>query len=613
MVREIQTGSRRIGVNFNEKQAEILLWAPGCSKVRLKIEELAMHIDLQQEEYGYWSLKTGLLQPGQHYFFELSKDDQLLYRPDPASLHQPSGVHGASMASDLKQFVFSDDQWIGIPPDEYVIYELHVGTFTAKGDLLSVIAKLDHLIGLGITAIEIMPVAAFPGERNWGYDGVFPFAVQHSYGGPEALQQLVDACHARGLSVILDVVYNHVGPEGNYFSDFAPYFTDKYQTPWGKAINFDDSYADGVRHYYIENVLMWLRDFHIDALRLDAVHAIKDLSATHILADIKAHVALLNRQSRQQHYLIVECDLNDPEFINPLEKGGFGMDAQWIDEFHHALRIAAGQEPTGYYADFNGVCHLAKAYQDAYVYDGLYSEERKKTFGKKAFENPGNQFVVFSQNHDQVGNRMLGERSGVLYSKEMQQLLAGAIMVSPFIPMLFMGEEWGETNPFLYFVHHGEPDLIEAVRQGRKAEFEAFHSQGEAPDPQDEGTFQQSKIQWELVNEESHRSILEFYKTIIRFRKANPVLQHLDRKKLKAEALANRNCLVLNRWHNGHQLLCFLNFSSQIQEINFSDHSQWHVEIDSSAPEYGGQQGSTIKNEILWLQPESILICTKNV
>ncbi len=333
---------------------------------------------------------------------------------------------------------------------------------------------------IGVNAIELMPVVQFPGSRNWGYDGVFPFAVQHSYGGARGLQTLVDICHQKGIAVVLDVVYNHLGPEGNYLGAYGPYFTDKYNTPWGNALNFDDAWCDGVRQFFIENVLMWFRDFHVDALRLDAVHAIKDFSAVHILREIKMHVNQLTKETGRTHHLIVELDLNDPKFINPLEEQGFGMDAQWIDEFHHALRVTATGESTGYYSDFTGISHLAKAYQDAYVYDGQYSPHRFKKFGLKAENHPGQQFIVFSQNHDQVGNRMLGERTSQLVSLEMQKLMAGAVLVSPYLPMLFMGEEYAEPNPFLYFVSHTDPDLVEAVRKGRKAEFAAFHALGEA-------------------------------------------------------------------------------------------------------------------------------------
>ena len=613
MVKEISSAERKIGVNFRADTAEILVWAPAAEKVTLIIPQLERRDELLREEHGYWGLQTSWLEEGMPYWFELQKGSNKLLRADPASLLQRDGVHGPSLAFNVNNYPFADKNWKGIPLHEYIIYEIHVGAFTPAGTFAAIVNQLDYLIELGITAIELMPVASFPGNRNWGYDGVFPFAVQESYGGPIGLQHLVDACHAKGIAVILDVVYNHFGPEGNYFADFGPYFTDKYQTPWGSAINFDDAYADGVRHFFMENVLMWFRDFHIDALRLDAVHAIKDLSAQHILAEIKAQVERLNATVGKRHYLIIECDLNNPQFLHPLSKNGYGMDAQWMDDFHHALRVTAGQKRTGYYSDFNGIAHLAKSYQHAYVYDGLFSEARQQTFGSSAEFNESEQFVVFSQNHDQVGNRMLGERSAQLYSFSMQKLIAGAVLVSPFVPLLFMGEEWGETNPFLYFVSHSDPELIKAVRKGRAAEFEAFQEEGEAPDPQDEHTFIQSKLQWGLLSTLPHQQLFVFYKALLRLRKTHPVLKSLNRKELKVEVFTEQNCLILHRSADHKEMKCFLNFSSQVQEIPFPDFQNWQKILDSNEPIFGGESESYFmhENQILVLQPECILIYTK--
>jgi maltooligosyltrehalose trehalohydrolase len=610
MVKNIDIHKRQIGVNFNAQHAEVWVWSPFATQVTLKLKASDLKLDLQPQSYGYWYLETDQLKAGQAYQYELTIDGETQLKTDPASLLQLDGVHGASNIVDLKAYPFKDRQWKGIPLANYLIYELHVGTFTADGNFKAIEERLQHLLALGITAIELMPVAAFSGDRNWGYDGVFPFTVHAGYGGPNELQRLVDACHQKGLAVILDVVYNHLGPEGNALPAFGPYFTDKYHTPWGEAINFDDAYCDGVRHYFIENMLMWFRDFHIDALRLDAVHAIKDFSAKHILAEMKTYVDELNAATGKKHYLLVECDLNDRKYLDDNEKGGYGMDAQWTDEFHHALRVAAGQQKTGYYADFNGVGDLAKAYQDAYVYDGRYSEERKKTFGNKVLHHPGEQFIVFSQNHDQVGNRMLGERSSALYSFEMQKLLAGAVLVSPYIPLFFMGEEWGASQPFLYFVNHSEADLIKAVREGRANEFKAFHQDGEVPDPQDELTFLRSKLNWESLQEIQHQQLFEYYRSLIALRKSNPVLNQLDRKQLQASALEEQNCLVLYRWHQADKILCFLNFSEEVQSLNFGDAHHWEKVFDSSAPIFGGQAESTFEpeKELLNLQPESIIL-----
>ncbi|WP_224995277.1 malto-oligosyltrehalose trehalohydrolase [Cesiribacter sp. SM1] len=619
----IDVGKRTLGVNFNKQgKAEVRVWAPLLEQVSIQIKDKGT-LPLEKQELGYWQATTDKIKAGDLYKFVLKRSESEgentpLERPDPASLSQPEGPHGYSQALDPSQFQWSDKQWNNLPLEDYILYELHTGTFSPDGTFEGITQKLDYLKELGITAIEIMPVAQFPGNRNWGYDGVYPYAVQNSYGGAAGLHHLVDACHQRGIAVVLDVVYNHMGPEGNYLNDYGPYFTDKYNTPWGKAINFDDAWSDGVRRYFIENVLMWFRDFHIDALRMDAVHAIKDFGPNHILREIKQHVNRLMEETGRRHYLIAEVDLNDTRFINPLEEGGYGFDAQWIDEFHHALRVTAGEEKTGYYSDFDGLTHLAKSYEDAYVYDGQYSPHRNKFFGTKAENNPGKQFVVFSQNHDQVGNRMLGERTSQLVSFEMQKLLAGAVLLSPYLPMLWMGEEWSETNPFLYFISHTDPDLVEAVRKGRKAEFAHFHAKGEAPDPQSEETFLQSKLQWQLPEQEPHQTILRWYKTLIKLRKEQPALRHLNRKQLDVEHNSKNGTLLLHRWHDGAHVLCCMNFSGQEQHIKLPTYRQeWYKLLDSAAAEWRGSrepaQSSTGSDSIaaaetISLKPESLVI-----
>jgi maltooligosyltrehalose trehalohydrolase len=615
-MKEIDVTKRSLGISFTEDgNAVACTWAPLVKQVAVQLEEKT--IPLQKMEYGYWSIISDEIKPGDRYKIQLDEEDAW---PDPVSLSQPDGVHQGSEAIDIGQFKWTDNEWKNPPLEEYIIYELHTGTFTSGSNFKAIEEKLDYLKELGITAIEIMPVAQFPGTRNWGYDGVFPFAVQNSYGGAKGLQQLVNACHQKGLAVILDVVYNHFGPEGNYLHLYGPYFTDKYKTPWGQAINFDDAYCDGVRHYFIENALMWFRDFHIDALRLDAVHAIKDFSPTHILKEIRQHVDQLMQAVGKEFYLIAESDLNDNRFINNYEQGGYGLNAQWIDEFHHALRVTAGGSKTGYYADFNGIEHLAKAYADAYVYDGQYSEHRHKFFGIKT-NNLGSQFIVFSQNHDQVGNRMLGERTSQLHSSEMQKLLATAVLFSPYLPMLFMGEEYGEPNPFQYFVSHTDPALAAAVRKGRKEEFAAFHIEGEAPDPMDEETFQRSKLQWHLINEDPHRTLLSYYKTLIHLRKTQPALRNLNRKQLVVEYNEQWKTLTMHRWQEEQQLICFMNFSDKQQyvpvpsmvnqwaKLLHSADKQWNGNEDALTSIMGGIPGVTT----LTLQPESALIYVTHI
>jgi maltooligosyltrehalose trehalohydrolase len=612
-MKSIAINHRNIGVNFNKDgKAEVQVWAPFAKELSLVLIASQKDIPLRNEEYGYWSLTTTALKPGDLYYLAIN-GKQL---PDPASLSQPDGVHGPSRALALAEFNWADAEWKNHPLEDYLIYELHTGTFNASHNFKGIIDRLDYLVDLGITAIEIMPVAQFPGERNWGYDGVYPFAVQHSYGGAEGLKELINACHQKGLAVILDVVYNHFGPEGNYFGEFGPYFTDKYHTPWGKAINFDDAWCDAVRHYFIENVLMWFRDFHVDALRLDAVHAIKDFSPVHILKEIKQYTDLLMQETGSTHYLIAELDLNDTRYIKPLEKEGYGLDSQWIDEFHHALYVSSGGKKEGYYTDFEGVTHLAKAYNDAYVYDGQYSPHRLKTFGVKADGHSGKQFIAFSQNHDQVGNRMLGERAGELFSFEMQKLRAAAVILSPFIPMLFMGEEYAEKNPFQYFVSHTDPELAEAVRKGRKAEFEAFHLEGEAPDPMDELTFNNSQLQWELLQEEQHQLMLNYYKHLIELRKQHPALRSSTRKDTLATAEESKKTLVLVRKHEQKDVYCLMNFSETSQLLQLPEEDCTYEKIgDSADPKWGGSSTApdrvTVASHIL-VAPQSVVIYTCN-
>ena len=606
--------NKTLGINFNEDgEATINIWAP-------KVEELAVVLDsdqskilLHKNEFGYWQGSTKKIKSGDHY--KVSVDGHL--RPDPASVSQPQGVHGPSQAFNLYKFKWEDHSWINPPLQQYIIYELHVGTFTDAGTFESLILKLQYLKDLGITAIEIMPVAQFPGSRNWGYDGVFPFAVQNSYGGILGLQNLINACHQNEIAVILDVVYNHVGPEGNYLGDFGYYFTDKYNTPWGKAINYDDAWCDGVRQFYIENVLMWFRDFHIDALRMDAVHAIKDFSPKHILQEIGENVEQLKKLTGKDYHLIAELDLNDVKYINSTKDGGYGMDAQWVDEFHHALRVASGEKRDGYYADFNGLNHLAKSYNDAYVYDGIYSTHRKKIFGNKANANPGKQFIVFSQNHDHVGNRMVGERTSTLVSFEMLKLMAAAVFISPYIPMLFMGEEYAEKNPFQYFVSHSDPELIEAVRKGRKAEFAYFQRQGEAPDSQDEKTFQNSKLQWNFSEQILGTTMLQYYKALIQLRKNDVIFSNLERGNLETKTDEGKLTLFLHRWKDGYYIWCFLNFSPNEQTIiTPSDLKYSKILFDSASTSWlGKMKGPTfIKgNEQITIQAESILIFTSKI
>jgi maltooligosyltrehalose trehalohydrolase len=494
-----------------------LLWAPSHGQVRLHLlDSDPAYTVMHPDAGGYHSLTLAHPKPGAKYMFELSPGHE---RPDPASRRQPQGVHGPSEIVDTRDFSWTDTHWKGIALEDSVFYELHVGTFTPHGTFKAIIPHLDSLADLGITTIELMPIAQFPGNRNWGYDGVYPYAVHNSYGSPRDLQELVDAAHARGLAVALDVVYNHLGPEGNYLRDFAPYFTEHYKTPWGAAINFDGPHSDHVRRFFIQNSLYWLENFHFDALRLDAIHGIFDASATPFLAELSTQVQQLADRLGRKISLIAESDLNDARVLRPVNDGGLGMDSQWSDDFHHSVHTLLTGERTGYYEDFGDLKQLSTTLQQGWFYDGKFSPHRLRRHGNSPPPFKGSHFVVCTQNHDQIGNRALGERLGCLVDFESLKLAAAANLLSPFVPLLFMGEEYGDTAPFRYFTSHGDPALAEAVRRGRTEEFRSFDWQGEVPDPQAESTFCASRLRHELAAQEPHRSLRRFYQALLRCRK----------------------------------------------------------------------------------------------
>jgi maltooligosyltrehalose trehalohydrolase len=450
--------------------------------------------------------------------------------------------------------------------------------------------RLATLKDLGVTAIEIMPVAQFPGDRNWGYDGVYPYAVQASYGGPLALKRLVDACHQHGIAVALDVVYNHFGPEGNYLAEFAPYFTDLYKTPWGQAVNFDDAESDEVRRYFTENALQWIMDYHIDALRLDAIHAIVDISARTFLEELSAAVHAKAHELGRDVYLIPECNRNNAHVVSPPELGGWGFDAVWNDDFHHSLRVLLTGEQDGYYQDFHGVEDLAVAYREGFFYTGQYSKYRRKRYGISSKQIPAKRFVVFSQNHDQVGNRSVGDRLSQSVSFEQLKLAAGTVLLSPYIPLLFMGEEYSEPAPFQYFVSHGDAALIEAVRQGRKNEFAEFGWSGDVPDPQSEATFLSCKLNWNLRAEGQHRILWEFYQELLRLRRDVPSLANLDKDALEVRSFPDEKVLLVRRWDASSQTLIVCSFNQDPIDIKVQiPAGNWHTVLDSNDERWGGK------------------------
>ncbi|HEX4001559.1 MAG TPA: malto-oligosyltrehalose trehalohydrolase [Candidatus Acidoferrales bacterium] len=568
---------------------EFLVWAPRAEKVQVHLVSPAERfVEMRPEGRGYHRALIEGLKPGDRYFFRL---DGQTDRPDPASRFQPD-VHGPSEIPDL-HFDWHDSAWRGLPLARYVLYELHVGTFTPEGTLDTIIPRLPDLKDLGVTSIELMPLAQFPGARNWGYDGVYPYAVHTAYGGPLALKRFVDACHHLDLAVTLDVVYNHMGPEGNYLSSFGPYFTDHYKTPWGDALNFDLPLSDEVRRYFIDNALYWVTEFHIDALRLDAVHAIIDSSALPFVEKLSLTVHQRARELNRSVHVIAESDRNDSRITRDLEKGGWGLDATWDDDIHHAVHVLLTGEKTGYYADFGGIGPLATGLREGFIYSGQYSAFRQRSHGNSGRDLPGERFVVFSQNHDQVGNRMLGERLSSLVSFESLKLAAAAILLSPFVPLIFMGEEYAEKAPFLYFVSHSDPALIEAVRKGRADEFRAFRWEGEPLDPQSEETFARCKLRWDERNQGDHGVLRAFYKELLRLRREVPAFASLDMQALRVIFQENCDLLLVRRPHERGEAVVAFHFGSEPARVSLSLRpGPWTKLLDSAESRWLGPGSS---------------------
>lgn len=585
----LEVSVMRIGANYlGNGRCEFTVWAPLHRQVSVKLLSPGKGtIPMFKDSKGYWKGAADGVLPGTRYLYRLDEDHD---RPDPASRFQPEGVHGPSEVIDPDQFRWEDSGWKGIDQKSFLIYELHVGTFTKEGTFEAIIPHLDYLKELGLTALELMPVAQFSGSRNWGYDGVYPFAPQNSYGGPQGLKKVINECHKRGLSVVLDVVCNHLGPEGNYLRDYGPYFTDRYRTPWGDAVNLDGPYSDEVRRFLILNALYWVSEYHVDALRLDAVHGIYDFSARHFLQELACIVRQNADALGRKVYIFAESDLNDVRVINPVESGGYGLDAQWNDDFHHSLHTLISGENDGYYEDFGEMRHLEKAFREGFVYSGEYSKYRKRRHGSSSKDRPACQFIVFSQNHDQVGNRAAGDRLGKTQSPEKLKLAAGVVMLSPYIPLLFMGEEYGETAPFQYFVSHADESLAEAVRKGRSEEFAFFRGQGAIPDPQAETTFLNSKIDIGLRHQGKHNVLFRFYKELIRIRRTIPAFSGPDKKNMEVKGFENQRVLYCRRWFGKDEVFCLFNFSERKEELKLRlKEGEWERIVDSSSQEWDGK------------------------
>ncbi|MBI2880185.1 MAG: malto-oligosyltrehalose trehalohydrolase [Candidatus Tectomicrobia bacterium] len=591
------------------------VWAPSRREVQIHL--LAPRervVPLAAEDRGYHSAVVEGVEPGSLYRYRLGENREF---PDPASRSQPQGVHGPSQVVDSR-FAWGDGGWKGLPIQDYILYEVHVGAFTPDGTFDAVLPRLNDLEDLGVTAVELMPVAQFPGSRNWGYDGVFPFAVQHSYGGPQGLKRLVNACHGRGIAVVLDVVYNHVGPEGNCLGEFGPYFTNRYRTPWGPALNFDGPHSDEVRRYFIENALTWIGEFHVDALRLDAVHAICDFSAKTFLEELSEAVSGLAERLGRQVFLIPENDRNDPRFVAPPEEGGCGLDAVWSEDFHHALHALLTGEAGGYYRDFGSLGHLERAFAEGFAYTGQYSAYRGRRHGRSAHRLPARRHVVFAQNHDQVGNRGLGERLGHLVSFEKLKLAAGTVLLSPYVPLLFMGEEYGEPAPFLYFVHHSDPELIEAVRRGRREESARFRWSGEPPDPQDEAAFLRSRLNWDLRRAGRHRVLLDLYTSLIRLRKEIPALARLSKDHTAVAGFERERVLFVRRWSGESRACAIFHFGGTEVSLGLPiPPGRWRRRLDSEEERWLGR-GSLVSERLhsggevaLTLRPAAFVLLSR--
>jgi maltooligosyltrehalose trehalohydrolase len=560
------------------------VWAPLVGRVEVEIEPDGRRVALRAGERGYHSAEIGGVAAGARYRLVLDGSHR---RPDPASRFQPEGPAGPSEVVDPRAFEWHDEGWTGLQLSELMIYELHVGTFSREGTFDGIVPHLDDLRELGVTAVELMPVAQFPGERNWGYDGVDPFAVQNSYGGPDGLKRLVDACHTRGLALILDVVYNHLGPEGNHLGEFGPYFSEWYHTPWGRAINFDGPGSDEVRRFFIENALRWFGEYHVDALRLDAIHGVVDLSAHPFLQELGEETRRLEARLGRGLLLIAESDLGNPRVVDRPERGGLALDGQWSDDFHHALQALLTGERNGYYEDFGTLEHLAKAYRHGYVFEGQYSRFRDRRHGASAAHIPPERFVVFDQNHDQVGNRLLGERLAVLVDFGSLKLAAACVLLSPFVPLLFMGEEYGELAPFRYFVSHTDPELVEAVRKGRAAEFEGFAWPGEAPDPQAEETFLRCRLDHALKDKDQHRQLRALYRELLRLRREVPALRNPTKEQLRVFVDEPGRTILLHRGTEHDEAVVALRFAAEPGPIPVAGEG-WTKVLDTADERWAG-------------------------
>lgn len=573
---------------------EVRIWAPRAESVSLVTwtdgERREQAMDRDGNGFFAWRGEPGSFDEGARYAFRRAGSD--LDLPDPASRWQPDGVHQASALLDPRKFAWTDDAWTGLRRNELAIYELHIGTFTPEGTFAAAAERLPQLAELGVTAVELMPVNQFPGTRNWGYDGVHPYAVQNSYGGPHGLQRFVDAAHRLGLGVILDVVYNHLGPEGNYLGHFGPYFTDRYHTPWGEAINFDGRDSDPVRRFFIDAACQWVVDFHVDGLRLDAVQTMFDLGARPILAELQDAVHSAADECGRAALVIAESNQNDVRIATPLEQGGLGLDGVWADDFHHAVHSWLTGETVGYYADFGGAEPIVKALNDAFVYDGCHSRFRGRRHGNPAGDCPRERFVVCIQNHDQVGNRVGSERLSAIAPPEAVRSAAALMLLAPFTPLLFMGEEYGETRPFPFFSSFTDEPLIDAVRRGRRREFaeQDFCRDYEPPDPHAFETFASAVLAWDWPNDPVQAGLRHLYQVLLAARRTCPAL--VDRRHTAARLADDEPRLLVLQRGRAPSLTAWLNLSAETIPFDIGRCGGRPILFSTAEERFGGRRPS---------------------
>ncbi len=575
------------GASFLGDAVTFSVWAPRCRAVDVVIEG-RRPAPLVRHAGGVFEGAVARVPEGARYHYRL---DGGHLRPDPASRWQPQGVHGPSVLVDAHRFPWTDHGFRGLPLAEMVFYEVHVGAYTAAGTFEGIIGHLTALHELGVTTLQLMPVAEFPGARGWGYDGVHLFAPQSSYGGPRGLRRLVDACHARGLSVFLDVVYNHLGPEGNYLAEYGPYFTERVRTPWGPGMNFDGEGSEGVRRHVVENVRAWVREFHIDGFRLDAVHAIHDGSSSHILAELAAAAREEGARAGRRVHVVAESHDNDRRLVLPLAEGGVGLDAVWSDDLHHALHRRLTGEAVGYYRDFGEARLLPRALTEGFAFQGEPTAFWGRPRGTPSGDLPAERFVVFAQNHDQVGNRPRGERLGALVPPEAAKLAAAITLAAPAVPLLFMGEEYGERAPFQFFTSFLDGALAEAVRRGRAADLTRFGWSDGGPDPGSPETFAASRLNHALALAPNHAALREWYRSWLELRRTHPALGARGKARARAELDASGAVLTLARGAaEGREIRLVANLSAEPRA--FAPPPTWRLLLDSDDARFAGTGGA---------------------